>query len=75
MKFIGFYNYTVILTYISLFSGVFGIGAAANGFEHEIAERITAAHMADSNWPNTTREAPMTRPSTTSINRPMEMWG
>ncbi len=23
------------------------IGAAANGFEHEIAERITAAHMAD----------------------------
>lgn len=31
MKFIGFYNYTVILTYISLFSGVFGIGAAANG--------------------------------------------
>ncbi len=31
MKFIGYYNYTVILTYISLFSGVFGIGCAANG--------------------------------------------
>ena len=31
MKFIGFYNYTVILTYVSLFSGVFGIGCAANG--------------------------------------------
>ena len=31
MKFIGYYNYTGILTYVSLFSGVFGIGCAANG--------------------------------------------
>lgn len=31
MKFIGYYNYTVILTYISLFSGMLGIGCAANG--------------------------------------------
>ena len=31
MKFIGFYDYTVILTYISLFSGLVGIGMASQG--------------------------------------------
>ena len=31
MKFIGFYNYTVILTYISLVSGVLGIKFAHGG--------------------------------------------
>ncbi|MBQ2733737.1 MAG: CDP-alcohol phosphatidyltransferase family protein [Clostridia bacterium] len=31
MRFIGFYDYTVILTYMSLVSGLLGIGFAANG--------------------------------------------
>ena len=31
MKFIGFYNYTVILTYMSLFSGVLGMKLAYDG--------------------------------------------
>ena len=31
MNFIGFYDYTVIITYISLFSGLMGMGLAYNG--------------------------------------------
>lgn len=32
MKFIGFYNYTVILTYLSLISGVIGMKLASDGY-------------------------------------------